>query len=210
MLPALSVIRAAVVDLWDQLFLVVFCSVLWLLLVLLVIPGPPATVALFYVAGRVVDREDHLLEFRDYPRAVARYFWLGWRWGLANLAVLAVIFVDLRYAPELVPASLVFPVQLFFNIALAFWLVIQLYALALLFQQDELSLRLAWRNALVMLLQNPLFSLVLAAATALLWWLSLILVVVNLLAGPMFVALAGSHAVQDRLAEYRASATVSS
>ena len=193
MTGAIDVVRNALSDLWDHLFLVV-----------LVISGPPATVALFYVAGRFVHREDHLLEFRDYLRAVGHYFWLGWSWGLVNMAVLAVILVDLHFASKLVPPSLVFPAQLFFNIALAAWLVIQLYALALLFQQEELSLLLAWRSGAVMLFQNPIFSLLLAAAAALVWWLSLLLVVVNLLAGPMFVALVGSHAVADRLALFRA------
>ncbi|MFZ2359906.1 MAG: DUF624 domain-containing protein [Anaerolineae bacterium] len=200
---ALRVVRAAIVDLWDSVFLVVFCSLVWLFLVLLIIPGPPATLALFDMADRIARRE-HLLEFRDYLRAVWQRFGVGWRWGAVNLLVVAVVLIDIRVVPRMVSPTVAVYLQLFFTMALALWIVVNWYALAFLFQQKEASLRQALRNGVVLLLQNPLFTLVLVVITAVLIGLSLVLVIVNLLFGPMLVALISTHAVLNRLEPLRA------
>lgn len=200
---ALRVVRAAIVDLWDSVFLVVFCSLVWLFLVLLIIPGPPATLALFDMADRIARRE-HLLEFRDYLRAVWQRFGVGWRWGAVNLLVVAVVLIDIRVVPQMVSPTVAVYLQLFFTMALTLWIVVNWYALAFLFQQKEASLRQALRNGVVLLLQNPLFTLVLVVITAVLIGLSLVLVIVNLLFGPMLVALISTHAVLNRLEPLRA------
>lgn len=200
---ALRVVRAAIVDLWDSVFLVVFCSLVWLFLVLLIIPGPPATLALFDMADRIARRE-HLLEFRDYLRAVWQRFGVGWRWGAVNLLVVAVVLIDIRVVPRMVSPTVAVYLQLFFTMALALWIVVNWYALAFLFQQKEASLRQALRNGVVLLLQNPLFTLVLVVITAVLIGLSLVLVIVNLLFSPMLVALISTHAVLNRLEPLRA------
>ncbi len=204
MIDALQVIRRAIVDLWEQAFLVIFCNLLWLFLVLLLIPGPPATLALFDLAQRIA-RKEHLLEFSDYLRAIKARFGLGWRWAAFNIPVVALILIDISVVPRMVSPSVAFVLQWLFIVALALWLVVNWYALAFLFQQKEPSLRQALRNGGVLLLQNPLFTLVLVALTALLLGLSLILVIVNLLFAPMLVALISSHAVLNRLALFRAA-----
>ncbi len=207
MKDALRVIRSAVVDLWDHLALVALCSLAWLLLVVLIIPGPPATLALFDMADRMARRE-HMLAFRDYLRAVRVRFGVGWRWGAVNLLVVALLLIDIAMVPRMVSPSLAFFLQMFFLTALALWIVVNWYALAFLFQQKEPSLRQALRNGAVLLLQHPLFTLTLAVITALLLGVSAVLVVLIiaiLLVGPMFVALIGTHAVLDRLALFRAS-----
>jgi uncharacterized membrane protein YesL len=201
---AFQIVRSAIVDLWDHIFLVIFCSLAWLLLVLLIIPGPPATLALFDMADRIA-RHEHLMEFRDYLRAVGRRFGLGWRWAAVNLPVLAILLIDIRVVPRMVSPSVAIVLQWFFIFALALWLVVNWYALAFLFQQKESSLRLALRNGGVLLFQNPLFTLVVVVITAVLIGLSLVLIIVNLLFGPMLVALISTHAVLNRLEPLRAA-----
>ncbi len=201
---ALYVIRASIVDLWEHLVLVMACSLTWLVLVVLIIPGPPATVALFEMAERLARREP-LLEWRDYLRAVRARFGLGWRWAAIVTPVVAILLIDILAMPRIFSPTVAAPAQWFFIVTLALWLVVNWYALALLFQQKALSMRLALRNGAVLLLQHPLFTFVLTAVTALLLWLGVILVLVNLLFGPMLVALIGTHAVLDRLALMRAT-----
>ena len=193
-----QIIRSAIVDLWDHAFLVIFCSLVWLFLVLLIIPGPPATLALFDMAERIARRE-HLLEFRDYLRAVWERFAVGWRWAAVNIPVLAIVLIDIRMVPRMFSPTVAAYLQIFFIMALALWIVVNWYALAFLFQQKEPSVRQALRNGAVLLLQNPLFTLVLVAITAALIGLSMVLIIVNLLFGPMLVALISTHAVIDRL-----------
>jgi hypothetical protein len=204
---AFQVVRSAIVDLWDHIFLVIFCSLAWLLLVLLIIPGPPATLALFEIAERIA-RRDHLLEVRDYLRAVWNRFGVGWRWGALNFLVLAILVIDIRTVPRMVSPAVANTLQIIFLMVLVFWIIVNWYALAFLFQQKEPSLRQALRNGAVLLLQHPVFTLTLAVITAVLLGLSAVLVVLIiaiLLVGPMLVALISTHAVLNRLEPIRAA-----
>lgn len=199
---ALRVVRAAIVDLWDHAFLVMFCSLVWLFLVLLIIPGPPATLAIFSISGKLV-ANDHLLEFRDYPRAVWRNFGVGWRWTAINIPVLLILAVDIRAVPQMFSTTVATSIQFAFYMALALWIVVNWYALAFLFQQNKPSVLQALRNGGVVLLKHPGFSLVLAIVTAALLALSFVFVIVNMLFGPMLVGLIGTHAVVNRLELFR-------
>ena len=202
MRDALSVVRSAIVDLWENAFLVIFCSLVWLFLTLLIIPGPPATVALFAISASMVDQE-RLLEFSDYLRAIWRNFGVGWRWAAINIPVLLIIAVDIRAVPRMFSPDVAVTIQLAFYLALAVWIVVNWYALSFLFQQEKPAVVQALRNGGLLLLEHPWFSLALVLVTAALLALSLIMVIVNMLFGPMLVALIGSHAVADRLNVYR-------
>jgi uncharacterized membrane protein YesL len=197
-------IRSALGDIWEHLPLAIAYSLTWLVLTVLIIPGPPATLALFDVTERLV-RRDHLLGYRDYLRAVRAHFGVGWRWAAICGPVLALLLIDILVAPQMFSPSVAMPLQMFFIGALALWIVINWYALAFLFQQQELSVRQALRNGAILLLQHPLFTLVIALATALLLWLGMILILVNLFFGPILVALIGTHAVLSRLEPIRAA-----
>ncbi len=204
MRDAFRVVRSAIVDLWENAFLVIFCSLAWLFLALLIIPGPPATLAIFSISERLVARE-HLLEFRDYLRAVWRNFGVGWRWAGVNIPVLLIVAVDIRVVPQMVSTNLAVPLQMALYFALALWLIVNWYALAFLFQQEKSSVRQALRNGGVLLLRHPWFSFMLAIFTAILLALSFVFVIVNMLFGPMLVGLIATHAVNDRLEVFRAA-----
>jgi uncharacterized membrane protein YesL len=204
MKDAFRIIRSALGDIWNHLPLVIAGSLTWLVLAVLIIPGPPATLALFDMAERMVRRE-HLLGYRDYLAAVRARFGVGWRWAAVSGPVLALLLIDILVAPQMFSPDVAMPLQMFFIGALALWIVINWYALAFLFQQQELSVRQALRNGAILLLQHPLFTLVLALATALLLWLGMILILVNLFFGPMLVALIGTHAVFNWLEPIRAA-----
>lgn len=204
MRDALRVVRAAIVDLWDHAFLVIFCSLAWLFLVLLIIPGPPATIAIFSISRSIVANE-YLLEFRDYLRAVWRNFGVGWRWAAINIPVLLILAVDIRVVPQMFSATIAASIQLAFYVALGIWIVVNWYALAFLFQQEKASVLQALRNGGVVLLRYPGFSFVLIVATAALLALTLVFVIVNMLFGPMLMGLISTHAVSSRLEIFRAA-----
>ncbi len=207
MKDALRVTRSAIVDLWDHIFLAILCSLAWLVMVLLIVPGPPATLALFDMAERIARRE-HLLAPLDYLRAVRNRFGIGWRWGAINLVVLAILVIDIRTIPRMVSPTVADPLQIIFSMVLVFWIIVNWYALAFLFQQKEPSLRQALRNGAVLLLQHPLLTLILVVVLAVVFGLSAVLVIpiiVLLLVGPMLVALISTHAVLNRLAPMRSA-----
>ena len=115
-----------------------------------------------------------------------------------------VLLVDYQYGDVLLAPALVMPARLFVVAALLLWALLQLYALALLFAQEQPRVGQALRNAAVMALKNPHFSLTLVLIAGLLFGLSLLLIVVNFLLGPMFFAFLGRRAVMDRVAAWRA------
>jgi len=200
---AWQVLGRSLSDLWDNVYLAAFCSLTWLVAMLLIVPGPPATLALFAIATQIAAR-DHFVGFGDYLRGIGRYFAIGWRWGLVNLAVGLVIVVDIRTAPQLLPAAVAAPFQMVFYGSLALWIVVNWLALAFLFRQERPDLRQALRNGALLALRHPLFTSVVASATALLLGASLLLLIVNLLFGPLFAVLVAVQAVDNRLAADRA------
>ena len=202
MRDVLNVVGQTLEDLWDNLFLVAGCSLLWLALTLLVLPAPGATLALVDIAQRVHARESPSLG--DYLRSVRSHFGLGWRWAAFAIPVIVVLWVNLQVAPTLFPDNLARVMQVFAAIVLACWCVVLAYSLPLLFRQEERRVQHALRNGGVMALRNPLFTLFLFLIASLFLWVSLLLVVVNLLAGPIFCAFLVTRAVDGRLAVWRA------
>ena len=206
MAAAWQVLGRSLSDLWDNVYLAAFCSLTWLVAMLLIVPGPPATVALFAVATQIAAR-NHFVSFGDYLRGIGHCFVLGWRWGLLNLAVGLVVLVDVRTVPQLLPVPVAAPFQLFFYLCLALWLLVNWLALAFLFKQERPDLLQALRNGALLAFKHPLFTSVVTIATALLLSISLLLLIINLLFGPFFAALVAVQAVADRLAVARTTST---
>jgi len=170
---AWHVTRAALRDTWSDLLTTGMCSLLWVVLNLLLVTGPPATLALFYVANRLAHGE--LTDPGDFLRAWRRYFGVGWRWGLINGGMLFLLVGDVILTGRLSQSATARLAQGFFLAGLVTWLLVQLYALPFLFEQETPSVRLALRNGAVMLGTNAPFSVVLGA-----------LLVLILLAGTVF------------------------
>lgn len=193
----LRVIGRSLKDLGSDYFTTAVCSLVWLVSQLLVIPGPPATMALFYLANQMAHEE--IVDPRDFLRAMPRYFWLGWRWGAVNLIVLAILWGDLYFTGQLNESPLTRILQGVYLTLLVIWLMVQLLSLPFLFEQVSPSLRQGWRNGLVLLTKNPLFSFGVALATLLLLIIGVPLFLISLAVGALFIALVGNHAVLDRL-----------
>ncbi|MCL4265968.1 MAG: DUF624 domain-containing protein [Anaerolineae bacterium] len=191
------IIRAALRDMADDLFVTAVVNLLWLILTLLIVTAPPAIVALFYVGNRKAHGE--VTEVSDFFFALRHYFWPAWRWGLVNVIILLFLWGDVVLTGYLSQSAFARFAQGFYLILLVIWLFLQLYALALMFEQEQPSLRLAWRNAAVMLGQNVGFSLALAAALVLVLLVSTLFFLVIMAAGGILVALIANHAVLNRL-----------
>jgi len=201
MTDAWYVIRAALRDTWSDLLTTGVCHLLWVVGHLLLIGGPPATLALFYVANRLA--HDELTDPGDFLRAWRRYFGLGWRWGLINGVMLFLLVGDVILTGRLGQSAATRLAQGFFLAGLAAWLLVQLYALPFLFEQETPSLRLALRNGAVMLGTNAVFSAVLGVLLVLILLAGTAFFFVTFAAGGFFLALVGNHAVLNRLAAYR-------
>jgi uncharacterized membrane protein YesL len=201
MADALQVIGAAFKDLWDDLWTAAVCNLLWLVANLLIVPGPPATAALFYYGNQVA--HDEIAELRDFLAAFRRSWGLGWRWGLVNLLVIGILFGDALLTSRLSESTLGRFAQGFYLAVLIVWLLVQLYALPFFFEQETQSVRLALRNGALMLAKNPGFSLALAVLLLSALLAGTLLFMLSVAGGGAFLALVGNHAVLNRLRAQR-------
>ena len=124
MSAAWDVIRRALSDATTDLFTVLASNLFWLVGNALVITGPPATLALFYVANRLARGE--VTDPGDFIAAFRRYFKPAWRWGLLNLLVVFFLVGDVVITGRLLEPRAARLIQGFYIQALLFWLFLQL------------------------------------------------------------------------------------
>lgn len=194
--------RAALRDLWGDLLTTALCNLLWAVFTVLIVTGPPAMLALFYVANRIARGEP--TDPRDFFHGLRRYFGAGWRWGIVNGVMLFLLVGDVILTGRLSQSDWVHLAQGLFAAGLMAWLLLQLYTLPFLFEQDIPSVRQALRNGAVMLGANIPFSLALGLFLAVILFVGTAAFFLSLAAGAMFTALAANHAVLNRLEVWRA------
>ena len=200
---ALTSIRAALGFIWRDVFTTAVCNLLWWVCQVLLIPGPPATLALFYYAHRTVRGE--VTDVQDFWVGLRRYWRLGWRWGVINLVVVLLLVGDYFLTGRLGDSNPVRWMQGLYVALLLGWVWLQVFALAFLFEQESFSLRMSLRNAAVMIGQNPLYSATWLAGVTGVLILGVLAFMLSGAFGTVFIAFAGALAVQMRLEAYRAS-----
>jgi len=200
---AWHVIRAALRDTWNDLLTTAVVNLLWLVLTLLVVTAPPAMLALFYVGNRIAHGEP--TDPGDFLRAVRRFFGAGWRWGLVNGALVFILIADVILTGRLSQSSGARFAQGLYLAGLGVWLLLQLYVLPFLCEQESPGLRQALRNGAVMMGANIRFSVALGILLLIALLAGTAFFLVSVAAGGIFLALVGNHAVLNRLATHRAA-----
>jgi uncharacterized membrane protein YesL len=161
---ALRAFWGALKDFWDELFLLMLMNIVTVLLLIPVVTFPPALAGLWSAANLVA--KGRAIGWSDYFEAFRRYFWKAWGLALLNVLVEIILLANiLFYAPANVPfeisPTVSFWIQaLFLGVAFV-WMIIQLYPMALLLEQEDQRLRVALRNAAVLFVANLGFTLVL-------------------------------------------------
>ncbi|MCL4559742.1 MAG: DUF624 domain-containing protein [Chloroflexi bacterium] len=197
MIEGMHILKASLGDIWADLLTTAVCNLLWVFSWILILPGPPATIAMFYYGNRLAHGEP--TDVKDFLGAMRRYWKTGWQWGLVNAALIAVLVADILLTGGLGSSAWVHVFQGLYVAALCIWLIVQLFALPFLFEQEKPSLRQALRNAAVMLGRNIGFSLGLATLLACTLIAGMFLFMVSVVAGGSLLALAGNRAVINRL-----------
>ncbi len=181
---------------WDDFLFLLVINLIWLLAQLTIVLGPPATLGLYVVAQKVLNRE--LVGFGDFWQAVRGRFGRAWSWGAAQLVVYGVLgfnllaygnrsgvgFLALRYAWVLL---------------LLAWFSLNLYYWPLNLAQSDRRFITTLSNAAKMVLLNPGFTFAYALTTLLFVTIS---VFSGILLGAVlgiWLALWGTLVVQDRL-----------
>ena len=191
---ALRVLRFAVRDIWQEFWTILIVHLLFLLANLLIIPGPPATLALFYYGNRVV--RDEIVNERDFLHAIRQYWRPAWRWGLLNLGIIGLLTGDLYLVAGLIKSvnTLAF-IQGLYSALLTGWLLLQLFTLPFLLEQEQPLVSQALRNAAVFVRRNLLFVLLLALLLIISLAVGILLFMLTFVLGGALVAFASNRAV---------------
>lgn len=196
-----EVLRASFRDVWEDVWTVAAVNLIWLISQVLILPGPPATLALFYY-GNLVARGE-VVELKDFLHAMRQFWGIAWRWGIANYLLVGILIGDYVLTGRLSQSAAAQFAQGFYLALLGTWFVVQLYTLPFLFEMEKLEVLAALRNGALMLGKNPGFSLALAALLVCILAIGTLLFMLSAAAGGVFLAFVGNHAVRNRLAAYR-------
>ncbi|MBG0787249.1 MAG: DUF624 domain-containing protein [Anaerolineaceae bacterium] len=198
----LSIIRDTFRDVWSDLWTMLVVNFFWLLANLLIVPGPPATLALFYFTNHVAHGE--VTDLADFWRYFRQNWGIAWRWGVVNTGVIVFLVVDIVLTAQFEGSWTSF-LQVFYIVCLVVWLALQLFSLPFLFEQETMNIRQSRRNARILIGGNPGFTVMLLIGLILILVLFTVAFMLSLMFGMVFLACAGNRAVLNRLEFSRAS-----
>jgi uncharacterized membrane protein YesL len=197
---ALRILGLAFRDVWQELWTILIVHVLFLLGMILIIPAPPAMLALFSYGNRIAHGET--ANERDFLEAIRKYWKPAWRWGLMNLLTMGVFAGDYYLIGNMAgDSSRAYLIQGFYITLLAGWALLQLFALPFLFEQKQPSVLQALRNAAVFIRRNLILVLVLALLLVLSLTAGTLAFMLTFVFGGALLAFASNHAVLEHLAE---------
>jgi uncharacterized membrane protein YesL len=196
----------SVKDVWEELFMLALMNLVTALLLIPIVTFPPALAGLWNVSN--IASQGKSIEWSDYFGAFKRYF--GKAWALAGINIVVIVTLVLNiwfYQAGRPPLNLndtwSLMIRAFWTSLLVIWVFLQLYPMALLIEQEDQRIRLALRNALILLAANPGFSLVLGIILLVVIAVSVVIPALLALISLAVVAVTCNKAVRHLLEPYR-------
>lgn len=196
-MKALRTFWLAIRDLYEELMLLSGVSMLWWLAVLLIVPGPPATAGLCYLAHRIVHEQRVGFGF-FWEEAKGRF---AKSWQLVGVDLLGLLIIGTNFYFYLRLEGFWRYVAILWIYLFLLWVGMQIYLFPLLFEMEEP--RLAWllRNAVLLALFRPGYTLLLVILLLMTTFLSSALFILMIVAWPALMALVSARATTTVIAE---------
>ena len=199
MRAAINILGWAFRDVWKELWTILIVHLIFLFGNILIILGPPVTVALFFYCNRIA--HDEIANERDFLNAIRSYWAPAWRWGFVNLLVIGVLAGDYYLTGKLIAhADTAHFVQGLYITLLSIWLLIQIFALPFLFEQEQPLVAQALRNSVIFIRRNLVFVVILAVLLLISLTIGVLAFMFTFVFGCALIAFAGNHAVLEHLA----------
>lgn len=165
---------------------------LWLVSVLTIIGGPPATAAMLAVArDAIVIQGGEPRNFFPYMR---QYFWRSWGLGLITFLGTVILVTDIAFYANAIKDPVIVNVGVLFLIyLLVVWLEFVLVAWPVLVNHPEMSLSDVLRNAGIFTLRHPAANFGLALVVIFLYVCSAFVTVLLALAIAAVISLLVQH-----------------
>ena len=197
-MKAFTVMWRTIKALYEDLLLWVWLSVLWWVGVFLILPAGPVTSGIHNAANRVA----------NYRRVESAFFWdgakttIGKSWLLLgiNLLMIAGVVVNIRFYGAST-ASWAQIISIVWVWILIIVLMAGQYFFPLLWQQDEMSIKMVLRNAFILALRHPLYTFLMFLFQVLLLVVSFVTVLPIFLLTPAAVVLAMNFSLVGLLQE---------
>lgn len=201
MIDALRVVLRALNDVRRQGYVYIWANLAFIVLSLPVVTMPAALAALFTVSHHA-QTEARGADLDLFWETFKSHIWRALPWGLA-MAVFGIMVASNLISYAAYSSLLVQILRVGWVFGAVVWMGLLLYTWPLYLEMAEPDLWGASRNAVVMVLRNPFFSLVIIACVALLSAISTVLIAAWLVLTWGAVGAIGSAAVIDRLAAVR-------
>lgn len=183
---------------YDELFLCVFMSIVWWVGTLLVVTSAPATMGVNRVANRIA----------NYKRVDNSFFWEGARAHIGRSWLLYLILIG-------APLAIGINIRFYFSSSVTWmrligiawiWILVLVlmlmqYVFPLFWQQDDPSIRMALRNALLLTLRYPIYTFLMFIFQVLLLGLSVALTLPLFLLAPAMLGIAANFSLVGVLQE---------
>lgn len=181
----------------------IWANLAFLLLSLPIITAPAAYSALWRVAHET-QTQPTTADLGLFWETFRENLWRAMPWGFLNLAFVAITFSNFLAYNE-TPGLVVFGLRMAWLVSSFMWGGVVLYTWAIFYEMEIPSVWGATRNALVMTLKNPFFTLAILIGIILVSMISTILTMLWILLTWGAVAAISTAAVLDRLADIRTS-----
>ena len=171
----------------------VVVSLVAILLSLTVVLFPAALFGIYQESLDLTHRERSGL--LGFWRGFKQYLGKSLAWGGVNLVVIFILVTNVWFyynsLLEVAPFLAVLTI-----IMASLWLIWQLFSLPCLFLQEDKTLKLAWKNGFAIIVQQPLYALIIALVMLALLTLSFFYYIPLVLGSIPLVAILGLRAVQ--------------
>jgi uncharacterized membrane protein YesL len=153
MSPGRPTFREQFIEVYIASVDLITANVVWFLLCLPLVTVFPATCGLYYAMNHFA--HGRVGNGRLVWEGFRQYFWLSWKWGLSNLVVFGLLWVNIDFYRQF-EAGWAAWARTFMILFFILWGLLQLYTFPLLLEQEEPRLRTALRNSLVLFIRRPL------------------------------------------------------
>lgn len=166
-----SIIKLAAGDIWDEMLHLLVFNAIWLLGSLLILPWPYLTFGLFFTAYDI--SQGKAIKLNSLFVRPARLWKQAYLWGAVNLLAALLFWFNLNFYRNFA-TSWAATIQIVFVALLLLWSVWQLLALPIYPRLEQPGLRLALRNAAIVLGRYPFAVLMLVVIVTLLLLIAVI------------------------------------
>lgn len=193
----LKPIYLAAVDLYDWLFPFIAVNLLWFVCSATLILLPPASAALFDVAGQSYD--NHMPTPRTFFMAMRRWWWRSWGWAGGNLVLVAAVVIAFQFYRSQLPAGLGDAAATLIGVIVALLLVGQLFYWPYQVLHPQMSMTQALRNSIFTALGDLPFLLRHLLILLIVGIPGIVLIAPVMLVLPVFIALLLTYSLRHWL-----------